>query len=593
MTPDRWSRVKTLFNRVVQLAPDQRERFLQHECGTDTQMLQELQNLLVSYEEGGILDTAGTGTDTLADTMLDARLGGVLQSRYRVVEKLGSGGIGVVYKAEDLLLHSRSVVVKFLHESSTDDPGRLIKFRQEIEALARLSDHPGIVTAFDAGETPEGKPYLVMQYVDGRTLRKIMDEGRLPLPRIAAILQQLGDALSFAHSKRILHRDLKPENVMLQDMGGAREVVKLIDFGIARVQESRVTADTAFAPFAGTPAYMAPEHLFGRPVEASDIWSLGVIAFEMLTGDRPFSTRSIFSLRDQQKRGIAKGAVRKLRPEVPELVEEAIRKTLCYEAAERPQNARELCDRIAADLTAVQPGLSRRTLWLGAGAAALAAGAGGGAWLWTGRSGARIASPETAKHRNVVAEKIGAMDPRREGFSPDGDIQGAAVRNEARTGFDRWRMWSNDQGSWEYRLSQAEVTEALTRGWKISLSGIPVEGGMWACVDFGSGQPRYDVNNVVKAPGRVEAGLCTQHVPTFEGPSVVLPEGAKAAYLLELVYRTENANCDLLVDGEMRVSGYRGHDQQRRPAPMFFFGTSVYKSRRAEAVVDLVRFELL
>jgi serine/threonine protein kinase len=590
MTPDRWSRVKTLFNRVVQLAPEQRDTFLKTECGTDTELLNELQNLLTSYDEGGILDTPGT--DTLADTELDSRLGQLLQNRYRVLQKLGSGGIGVVYKAQDLHLHSRPVVVKFLHETSIQDSGRLIKFRQEMEALARLSDHPGIVTAFDAGETADGKPYLVMQYVEGRTLRQLMDQGRLPLARAAEILQQLGDALSFAHSKRILHRDLKPENVMLQDMGDSREVVKLIDFGIARVRESQVTADTAFVPFAGTPAYMAPEHLFGKPVEASDIWSLGVIAFEMLTGERPFTTRSVFSLRDQQRRGVAKGSVRKLRPEVPEAVEATIRSSLCYEASERPQNARDLCGRIAHELRTAAPAVSRRGIWLGAGAAAVFA-VGGAAWFFAPKRDSDDAASRPASRRgNVLAENIGAGNPRRQGFRPDGDINGEAVRNDLKTGFDRWRMWTSEQGSYNRHLSVEEVAEALRRGWKISLRGLPVEGGMWACVDFGPGHPRYDVNHVIKAPGRVEAGLCTQHIPTFEGPAVALLDGLTKPYLLELIYRPENRSCDLLINREMRVSGYRGHDQQKKPAPTFFFGTSVYRSSRAEAILDLVRFEL-
>ena len=146
----------------------------------------------------------------------DPRIGMTVKNRYRIKSRLGSGGVGVVYLAEDLNLMSRLVVVKFLHEHGRPTRPGLVKFLQEAEALARL-DHPGIVAAFDADETSDGAHFLVMQYVDGRTLRDVWKTGRLPLTRVASILRQLGSALEAAHNKGVIHRDLKPENIMLQN----------------------------------------------------------------------------------------------------------------------------------------------------------------------------------------------------------------------------------------------------------------------------------------------------------------------------------------------------------------------------------------
>src|ERR1044071_3036039 len=204
----------------------------------------------------------------------------LIKERYQVERELGRGGIGVVYLARDLQLMSRPVVVKVQLEASAQNEWFKKKFHQEMEALARL-DHPGIVAVLDAGQTQDGKPYLVMQYIEGHVLRDAMKKGGMDLPRVARIIRQVGQALTAAHEKGIYHRDLKPENIMLQRPGDDDEQVKLIDFGIATVKDSETATNRETTTVAGTASYMAPEQLLGKPVAASDIYAMAVIAYEL------------------------------------------------------------------------------------------------------------------------------------------------------------------------------------------------------------------------------------------------------------------------------------------------------------------------
>ena len=185
--------------------------------------------------------------------------GAKIKDRYRIERELGRGGFGIVYLARDEQLHSRLVVIKVLLEKQSADSAWFTKkFRQEREALSRI-DHPGIVGVLDAGEMPDRKPFLVMQYVDGLTLRDVMKSQQVSLSRIAQIVRGIGQALTAAHDRGVYHRDLKPENVMLQNLGGGEELVKIIDFGIATVMESQAAAGSEATRVAGSGSYMAPE----------------------------------------------------------------------------------------------------------------------------------------------------------------------------------------------------------------------------------------------------------------------------------------------------------------------------------------------
>jgi serine/threonine-protein kinase len=214
----------------------------------------------------------------------DPLIGAILDGRYRVVERLAEGAMGVVYRGERTKLH-RAVAVKFLQAELADEPARRQRFEVEARAMARL-DHPHCAAVIDVG-LHAGMPYVVMDYVRGDNLRNVIDAGALDPPRAVAIMKQILSGLAHAHELGIFHRDIKPANVMLADRTGLGEQVRILDFGLARLrdQESALTAGVVI----GTPAYMAPEQCTGGLIDGgTDLYACGVLLFEMLTGDKPF-----------------------------------------------------------------------------------------------------------------------------------------------------------------------------------------------------------------------------------------------------------------------------------------------------------------
>lgn len=271
-----------------------------------------------------------------------------LKNRYRVEKELGRGGIGVVYLAHDEELHDRLVVIKVLLDRSADSEWFQKKFKQELQALVRI-DHPGVVGALDAGEMPDGKPFFVMQFVQGVNLRSLMKEGRLSLADIASIVRQVGAALSAAHEKGVHHRDLKPDNIMLQDLGHGERLAKIIDFGIATVQDPGEEGPQ-YTQVAGTVLYMAPEQLLGKPEAASDIYALGVIAYEMLTGQPPFRPASPYELPALQQQGV-KVMPSQRRSDLSPEVDAIVLRALALDPRKRPLSARAFADDLAHALT--------------------------------------------------------------------------------------------------------------------------------------------------------------------------------------------------------------------------------------------------
>jgi serine/threonine protein kinase len=205
----------------------------------------------------------------------------VLSGRYRLESKLGSGGMSTVYLAVDEVL-DRAVAIKLLHREISEEADQLERFRREARAAARLS-HPNLVGVIDAGED-DGRPYIVFEYIQGRTLkRRLQEEGRLPVDEAVAYAIEIGRGLTAAHARKLVHRDVKPQNVLIDPDGRA----KVTDFGIARSLESKGL--TATGRVLGTTDYVSPEQAMGEDVdERSDVYSLGVVLYEMLTGDVPF-----------------------------------------------------------------------------------------------------------------------------------------------------------------------------------------------------------------------------------------------------------------------------------------------------------------
>ena len=274
----------------------------------------------------------------------DPRLGSTLSGRYRLLEVISVGGFGTIYLAADEQLNQRFVVVKILQEKAAADQWFQRKFNQEIESLTRLN-HPGIVQVFDAGTLPEGTPFLVMQWIEGVTLRQVIRLGGLPLDRVARIVRLCGQALAAAHAQGIVHRDLKPENIMVRAPETRDEQITLIDFGIASIQTpfERAPARTKVA---GTFTYMAPEQFDGQPVAASDIYSLGIIAFEMLAGAPPSQGKPMFELMLMQREGTWP-KIAQLRPSVPVAAQEALLRALAFQPLDRWPSVREFADALA------------------------------------------------------------------------------------------------------------------------------------------------------------------------------------------------------------------------------------------------------
>src|SRR3954469_3221466 len=217
--------------------------------------------------------------------------------RFRLDAKLGSGGMGDVYAATDTQLR-RTVALKLLPPRFASEPDRLSRFETEARAASALN-HPNIVTVYDAGVT-DGAPWIAMEHVEGRTLRAMLADGALPAAEAERITAQIAAGLARAHEAGIVHRDLKPENVMVRHDG----LVKILDFGVAKLsggnspQTDDTQADTALltAPglVSGTPAYMSPEQASARAIDhRSDQFALGIILYEMITGENPFRRQSV------------------------------------------------------------------------------------------------------------------------------------------------------------------------------------------------------------------------------------------------------------------------------------------------------------
>jgi serine/threonine-protein kinase len=269
----------------------------------------------------------------------------VLKERYQIERELGRGGMSIVYVAKDLKLLGKRVVIKVLLDESTEDDWIQRKFQQEMEALARI-DHPGVIGALDTGDMPDGKRFLVMQYVEGETLRQALRTGPMALTRAAHLLRQIASALGAAHEKQVWHRDLKPENVMIQKLAGGEEHAKLIDFGIAGIQNS--VFEGPQTKVAGSLSYMAPEQFAGNPSAASDIYALGVIAYEMVTGSKPFTGQNMAHLISAE--GARPSPPSASRPDLPEAAGACILKAMAFSPEKRYAAALEFADEFARGL---------------------------------------------------------------------------------------------------------------------------------------------------------------------------------------------------------------------------------------------------
>jgi serine/threonine protein kinase len=366
LTPERWAQIEELFHRAAECEPEHRLALLDRACIDDPELRREVEALL-SYQE-----SAGDHLKAAVDFGLAAAgfsLAGETISHYRILDSLGEGGMGLVYRAEDIKL-GRRVALKFLPDHSAKDPAALGRFEREARAASAL-EHPNICPIYEFGEH-EGRPFLVMQLLEGQTLRELMSAAGPGIPplKIDELLDlaiQIVDGLDAAHQKGIIHRDIKPANIFVTSQGQA----KILDFGLAKL----VPAVTVFGADSeddhhddgaletshemrqvptpdpllsltgvamGTAGYMSPEQARGEKLDArTDLFSFGLVLYEMATGQRAFSGDTGPELHDAIVKQLPTAA-RQLNPKLPAKLETIVHKTLEKDRRARYQSAAEL-----------------------------------------------------------------------------------------------------------------------------------------------------------------------------------------------------------------------------------------------------------
>ena len=294
MNPDRWRRIKTLFTQAAAKSAEERSVFLEKACGGDAELRNEIENLLAEDRADDFLEKPVYAAaprlfenDFAAAAAAAENLIGKTLGHYKILREIGRGGMGIVYLGHDARL-DRKVAVKLVSPRGAYDARLYNRFMLEARAAGKLA-HPGIAAVYTLDECESGL-YAAFEYVEGRTLRELlgMSQSRaFPFSKAADIAIQAAEAVSAAHAQGIVHRDLKPENIMLTGDGR----VKILDFGLAGIESAggAGTGLTQNGAFLGTPAYASPEQLLGHPVSyASDIFSLGVLLYELATGKHPF-----------------------------------------------------------------------------------------------------------------------------------------------------------------------------------------------------------------------------------------------------------------------------------------------------------------
>ena len=303
MKPERWQQIKRLYYAALERGPEERAAFLEESCAGDEDLRREVESLIASqsgidrFIESPAIEVASKALAREQAPPVD--LVGRTIAHYRIVEKIGAGGMGVVYRARDEHL-KRDVAVKILPEFFASDPERMARLDREAWLLASLN-HPNIA-AIHGLEAFDGKRFLVMELVEGETLAQKIAKGPLSVDEILDVCRQIAEGLEAAHEKGIIHRDLKPANVKITPEGK----VKVLDFGLAKAfQDDMTAADASKSPtltdqmtrpgvILGTAAYMSPEQAKGKPVDKrTDIWAFGCVLYECLTGKRAFQGETI------------------------------------------------------------------------------------------------------------------------------------------------------------------------------------------------------------------------------------------------------------------------------------------------------------
>src|ERR1700738_496626 len=349
MPDPRWENLKEIFHRALALAPAERAAYLDQASNGDISLRRAVESLLKSHEQtGNFVDVpAYQAAAEMLVNSVDLKAGKNI-AHYRIVRLLGEGGMGTVYLAEDTKLH-RKVSLKFLPTRFIQDPERLRRFEQEARAASALN-HPNIIHIYEIGHS-DSTHFIAAEYLDGATLRTYLATTPMQSSEVLDIAAQVASALAAAHAKGVVHRDIKPENIMVlkENYSLHREnYVKVLDFGIAKLTEATTSdaeaptkplIDTNQGVVLGTMSYMSPEQARGLVVDVrTDIWSLGVVLYEMLTNHLPF----IGETAEDVRAAILKDKPSPLPAEIPERLKWIVAKALRKEREDRYQTAREI-----------------------------------------------------------------------------------------------------------------------------------------------------------------------------------------------------------------------------------------------------------
>jgi serine/threonine protein kinase/TolB-like protein/Tfp pilus assembly protein PilF len=292
MTPGRWQRIKELFQSAVERDPSERAAFLQEACACDPELQSEVESLLAQDASGsGLLNSPGKTAQGVLfhdqhESVVGKRIG-----PYQVMREIGHGGMGAVYLAARVDAQYQKQVAIKLVKRGMDTDAIVRRFRNECQILANL-DHPHIAKLLDGGTTDDGLSYFVMDYVEGLPIDVFCDTHKLPTVERLTLFRTVCSAVHYAHEHHIVHRDLKPTNILVT----AERAPKLLDFGIAKLLDpvfAGQTVEPTAGPLPMTPQYASPEHVRAQPITpASDVYSLGVLLYELLTGHRPYQLRT-------------------------------------------------------------------------------------------------------------------------------------------------------------------------------------------------------------------------------------------------------------------------------------------------------------
>jgi tRNA A-37 threonylcarbamoyl transferase component Bud32 len=322
--------VVSLLDAVRLLDQPLRCAFLDVACANDAELRGQVELLLTAVAvRDDCLEPLGPGRgadDGAAESMLSP--GQVLKNRYEIEGQHGAGGQGVVYRAFDRVL-SRRVVIKVMRAVPAYNAPLKARFEDEMRALSRI-DHPSVLGILDVDALPDGAPFLILPFVDGVSVRQLVEQGSVDTSRTVGLIRAIGAALSAVHAAGVAHHDLKPENIIVQSLGGGTETIKLIDFGLAKVDRVDVSSDLTTVMIAGTVRYMAPEQFDGRNTKAADIYALGLVACELLCGHPD---------------------VRALPRRTPVKVRRLLERAVAYAPEARPSDAKAWADALASQLS--------------------------------------------------------------------------------------------------------------------------------------------------------------------------------------------------------------------------------------------------